>query len=99
MTFTVEFRPSALIEFNESVDWYELRQFGLGEQFIASIDDCIELILSAPLRPACVYKGVRLQSVKGFPYQIYYRVVGVDLVQILSVFHVRQNPEIWRSRS
>ena len=99
MTFTVEFRPAALIEFNESVDWYEARQTGLGERFVTSIDSGIKSIVSDPMRSACVYREVRLQTVKGFPYQIYYRVLGGDLIEILSVFHVRQNPEIWRSRS
>lgn len=98
MSFTVEFRPAALIEFNDSVDWYETRQNGLGERFVTSIDSAIKSIVSAPVRSACVYREVRLQSVKGFPYQIYYRVVVEDLIEILSVFHVRQNPEIWRSR-
>ena len=41
MTFRVEFRLAALIEFNDRVDWYESRQIGLGERFVASIDSGI----------------------------------------------------------
>jgi hypothetical protein len=30
----------------------------------------MDAIISAPTRPRCVYKEIRLISVKGFPYQI-----------------------------
>jgi len=96
--YKVKFRPEAVVEFNQSTDWYEARQNGLGQKFIASIDSAIKTILASPTRFRCIYKEVRLLSVKGFPYQIYYRVLDDDKVEVLSVFHVRQNPEIWRRR-
>lgn len=74
MKITVTFRLAALVEFNESADWYEARQVGLGEKFVNSIDTAIEVIVASPFRTPAIYKEVRLVSVKGFPYQIYYRV-------------------------
>ncbi len=99
LKITVTFRPAALVEFNESADWYEARQLGLGEKFVSSIDTAVAVIVATPKRAPTVYKQVRLISVKGFPYQIYYRLLGEDLIEILAVFHVRQNPKIWQSRS
>ncbi|MFK8075712.1 MAG: type II toxin-antitoxin system RelE/ParE family toxin [Granulosicoccus sp.] len=98
MSFAVRFRPAALAEFNRSADWYEARQVGLGQSFVAAVDASIDTISSAPTRPRYVYKEIRLMSVKGFPYQIYYRVLGSDVVEVLSIFHVRQNPSIWQTR-
>jgi len=97
--YSVQFRPAALVEFNESADWYEARQLGLGARYVDAIDATISSIVAAPTRPAIVHKQVRLLSVEGFPYQVYYRIVGEEIIEVLSVFHVRQNPEIWRSRS
>ena len=98
MSFAVRFRPAALAEFNQSADWYEARQISLGQSFVAAVDASIDSISSAPTRPRCVYKEIRLISVKGFPYQIYYRVLDSDVVEVLSIFHVRQNPSIWQTR-
>ena len=98
MSFAVRFRPAALAEFNRSADWYEARQVGLGQSFVAAVDASIDIISSAPTLPRCVYKEIRLMSVKGFPYQIYYRLLGSDVVEVLSIFHVRQNPSIWQTR-
>lgn len=98
MSFTAKFHPEALIEFNESADWYESRQVGLGQKYVDEVDAAIKKILSAPKRPECVYRDVRLRSVDGFPYQIYYRVLEPNIVEVISVFHVRQNPAIWQAR-
>lgn len=97
MSFAVRFRPAAIAEFNRSADWYEARQIGLGQSFVAAVDASMDVIISAPTRPHCVYKEIRLISVKGFPYQSYYRVLGSDVVEVLSIFHVRQNPSIWQT--
>ena len=64
-----------------------------------SIDSAIESPAKDPEHQAAVYKDVRIKSVKGFPYQIFYRVKTETLIKVLSVFHVRQNSEIWRQRT
>jgi plasmid stabilization system protein ParE len=99
VTASIVFRPEALTEFNDSADWYESRQLGLGVRFVNAIDAAIESLSKNPEHQAVVYKDVRLKSVKSFPYQIFYRIKSEALVEVLSVFHVRQNPEIWRERS
>jgi plasmid stabilization system protein ParE len=95
----IDFRPEALSEFNDSVDWYESRQNGLGVRFVNSIDSAIESLAKDPEHQAVVYKDVRIKSVKGFPYQIFFRLKNETLIEELSVFHVGQNPEIWRERT
>lgn len=99
MTYQVRIRPEAQIEFNQSVDWYEERQKGLGQRFIDSIDFAINSLAENPEQAARVYREIRCKSVKGFPYQIYYRIQDRESVEILSIFHVRQHPGVWRSRS
>jgi len=98
VSYAVQLRPEAQIEFNQSIDWYETRQNGLSWKFIEAIDFAIESISRAPEQPARVYRNVRCKSVKRFPYQIYYHITGEEVVEVLSVFHVRQRPQIWQSR-
>ena len=99
MTHQVRIRPEAQIELNQSVDWYEERQLGLGERFIDSIDSAIQSIAESPEQAARVYKDVRCKSVKGFPYQVFYRIQAQNTVEVLSIFHVRQHPGVWQSRN
>ena len=99
MTCQVRVRPEAQIEFNQSVDWYEERQRGLGQRFIKSIDSTIQSIAKSPEQAARVHKEIRCKSVKGFPYQVFYRIQDQDIVEVLSIFHVRQHPGVWQSRS
>ena len=99
MTHQVRIRPEAQIEFNQSVDWYEERQLGLGQRFVESIDSAIQSIAESPEQAARVHKEVRCKSVKGFPYQVFYRIKGQHTVEVLSIFHVRQHPGVWQSRN
>lgn len=99
MTHQVRIRPEAQIELNQSVDWYEERQLGLGQRFIDSIDSAIQSIAESPEQAARVYKDVRCKSVKGFPYQVFYRIQAQNTVEVLSIFHVRQHPGVWQSRN
>jgi len=96
--YIVRFKPAALVEFNESTEWYESKNSGVGTRFVLAIDHAIEIISLHPARAAVVYKNVRVRSVEKFPYQIYYRLTGENLIEVLSVFHVRQSPTVWRSR-
>lgn len=99
MNCEVRIRPEAQIEFNQSVDWYEERRRGLGKRFIESVDSAIHSISESPEQWARVHEDVRCNSVKGFPYQIYYRILDKDTVEVLSIFHVRQHPSVWQTRS
>ena len=98
MKSNVKLRPEALREFNESADWYDARQSGLGVKYVNAIDATLELIAKSPGRYGAIHKDVRVISVKGFPYHIYYRKLEDDSVEVISVFHVRQNPAIWKKR-
>lgn len=99
MTTEVRVRPEAQIEFNQSIDWYEDRRRGLGQQFVKSIDLAIHSIAETPEQSAFVHRDVRCKSVKGFPYQIFYRVLDQKIIEVISIFHVRQHPGVWQSRS
>lgn len=98
MSHEVRFRQVARTEFDEGVDWYGDQSTELGKKFTASLDSCVNAIAEDPLRYPTVHGKIRLRSVLGFPYQVYYRALDNDIVEVIAVFHVRRNPAIWQSR-
>lgn len=50
-----------------------------------------------PLAYAVVHRDIRKVIVSKFPYAIYYRIEGNDIV-VIAVFHSKRNPKIWKAR-
>lgn len=70
----------------------------LGIQFATAIDDVIERIASNPLAFPAVYGETRRAVVRRFPYGIYFRVLGDEII-VTGVIHGRRHPRRWQSRS
>jgi len=85
LTFSVRFKPAALAEFNSSTEWYESNSAGLGSRYVSAIDQTIEIIANNPDRAPIVYKDVRVKSVARFPYQVYYRFLGENLIEAMAL--------------
>lgn len=98
MKLAVQFRPIAKAEFNDAVDWFEEKRIGLGIDFTDAVRDVLDTVSKSPLIYRKLYRDVRCVSVAGFPYQIFYRVLNNETIEVLSVFQVRRNPAVWRDR-
>jgi len=92
------FRKAARLEYDEAAIWYESQKAGLGIEFVEEIERALLSACEAPQRCSAVFKDVRRVRVKRFPYFVFFRVRESQLV-VLSVFHVRRNPTIWRERT
>ena len=99
MSRQIQLRPIARLEFDEAVDWFEEKRPGLGIEFTDAVRDAFKSIARSPLIYRKLYRDVRGVSVSGFPYQIFYRVLSNESIEVLSVFQVRRNPRAWRDRS
>jgi toxin ParE1/3/4 len=97
VTLAITFRPSARADINAAVDWYEDRQAGLAQRFLAEVDRCLALVAEHPLRFAIKHRDIRCAAVRRFPYLIYF-VVEPNRVVVLAVFHVRRDPIVWQER-
>ena len=95
MTFHLTFRPGARRELDDAALWYESERRGLGEQFLAEVEQALALVLEHPERFPDVHRGLRRIRVRRFPYSVIYRVVGNDIV-VHAVFHARRNPAAWQ---
>ena len=56
--------PEAEVDITEAYIWYERRRVGLGEEFLGSVDACIERISRQPAIYPCVHDQYRRALVK-----------------------------------
>jgi len=98
MTLRVVFRRAAQREFEEAAVWYEERRAGLATQFRSEVDRTIAQAAESPLRFAPRYRQIRCVRVRRFPYFVFF-LAETERLAVLSVFHVRRDPSVWRSRA
>ena len=98
MSLSITFRRQARHEFDEAADWYEQRRAGLGTTFVAAVERVLDQAAVNPRRYAKALEGVHGGLVRGFPYCVYFREEG-DQIVVLAVFHASRNPAIWQSRT
>lgn len=97
MTRAISFRPEAEAEAVETRDWYEGRRAGLGAAFRRALDEAVERIVANPLQFPRARGETRRAILRRFPYAVYFRVAGEDIV-VLAV-HGRQHQRRWQSRA
>jgi len=92
------FRKAARLEYDEAAIWYESQKSGLGSEFVAEIDRALLQACETSQRFPNVVEDVRRIRVHRFPYSVFFRVRNDRLI-VLSVFHARRNPTVWRERT
>ena len=97
MNRTVRFLPEALDDLLETQGWYTRREPGVAQAFAEAIALAVERIAQDPEAFPCVHGGVRRLVVRRFPYAVYFREVGDELL-VLAI-HGRQDPRRWQQRT
>ena len=64
--------PEAELDIAEAYVWYERRRIGLGEEFLSSVDACMEGIRRQPEMCPLVYETYRRSLIRRFPYAVFY---------------------------
>jgi len=77
--------------------WYALPRRGLGIDFVLSVDDTLTHILNQPMAYAIIHNEYRRALVRRFPYGVFFSVAE-NAIKLVTVFHTRRLPEIWRKR-
>ena len=94
MRCAIELHPAAQHELAEAFQWYEKRLPGLGERFIATVNERLLEISTQPDRYAIRKAEFREVPVRIFPYIIIYEYLPKDKIVFISyVFHRKRNPE------
>ncbi|MFY9345165.1 MAG: type II toxin-antitoxin system RelE/ParE family toxin [Planctomycetota bacterium] len=88
---------AAAADVEEAVAWYEHREPGLGERFLAALDAVLDHIGEHPLRYRVAEGKLRRAMMPRFPYAVFYQVEP-QRVMVRAVTHGRRNPRVWRER-
>lgn len=90
MNWTVTIRPQAKADLRHSHDWYEERCAGLGDEFLAAAAESFLRLESNPERFPIYYRGFRRVLTHRFPYKIFFRIVGRDII-VFRILHGAQD--------
>lgn len=100
MALTIQFNKEARQELLNAIDYYESKQKGLGLHFNTTVNQTISKILAFPKVFPIVYNDKRKAVLKPYPYLIIYEYeIKEGVIYILSIFHSRQDPIIWKKRN
>ncbi len=72
MNFNIIVSPLAEKDIKASFDYYEVQRYGLGEEFLFCIEECLFRIKRTPQHYLKINKSTRRAIVRRFPYLIYY---------------------------
>jgi plasmid stabilization system protein ParE len=89
--------PEAEQDLCEAYAWYEEQRAGLGEDFLSSIDACIQRIRRNPDIYEIVHESYRRALVRRFPYAVFFDYSD-DTVTVYCIFQTARDPEKWRRR-
>ena len=97
MKYELIVRPEAEADIEESFNWYEDQDHGLGHDFRSEVNRCLELIEARPLMYPEVYRGLRRAVMDLFPYSVYF-LVRERRIFISACIHQKRHPRVWKSR-
>jgi hypothetical protein len=84
-------KPQAIAMARGAYQWYEEQRKGLGELFLAALNNGLKNIQLTPTANAKVKKNYRQGRLYRFTYVIVYEIIRSEIV-VLSIFHLRRNP-------
>jgi len=94
MDYEIILSSGVQAEIQQSFDWYEEKQPGLGERFISIIESSILVISRHTEAFAIRIHNLREYVVPKFPYLIIYEIVPEkNVIYILHVFNSYLKPE------
>lgn len=93
------FNPAARAELLEQIAYYNSRRPGLGARFLNGFVAAMERICEAPDRHRIEYPpAIRRHRIAGFRYNILYRQIDGDAIEVLAVAAHRLRPGYWHDR-
>lgn len=94
----VTFNELAERELNDTAQYYEHEQPGLGAAFIAEVRRCTEALVEHPESGSMVLGTIRRRLCHRFPYGLLY-TIAEDELRILAVMNLKRRPGYWVGRT
>jgi plasmid stabilization system protein ParE len=83
-------RPKAEADLSEAARWYEAQRPTLGGQFLDEIGRILILLKESPERHRLYYRGFRRLLTQRFPYKVFYRIEGGNVI-VVRVLHAKRD--------
>ncbi len=97
MSLPVVFTADASDDVEQAWSYFESQRSGLGNQFIARLDEVVGQIGRSPALYAQYYRDTRCARLRRFPYIVIYRELP-HAVEVVAVAHGSRNPSYLRRR-
>jgi plasmid stabilization system protein ParE len=85
------------LDLRRATRWYEEQRPGLGRELVAQVDSVLDRITDNPHQWQVIYRGVRRAIVQRFPYGVFYRIDGTDII-VFTIVHLHRDPSSWQQR-
>jgi plasmid stabilization system protein ParE len=98
MSAPIAFLPGAEDDIEAGYRWYERQRIGLGGRFLEALRELTDQIRDNPRLYGFFRRDVRAAPLQRFPYVVYYRDRGTDVL-VIAVQHGRRASRAWQSRA
>lgn len=98
MSLPVVFLPEAEDDIVAACAWYDEQRAGLGDQFLEALHTTVDQIRDHPQLHGVLRRDIRAAPLRRFPYLVYYRDRGTDIL-VIAVQHGRRSSRVWRGRA
>lgn len=99
MAYKIIIDEDALLDIQETTNWYNMKLLGLGTKFQTQVIKQINSLKKNPNLFANRYKNVKCCLVEKFPFLIHFLIdEHSKSIQIIAVIHTSRNPKIWENK-
>ena len=90
-------RAEAEQDAKDAQDYYDYRQAGLGDRFLARLSEALSRVQNMPKAYGLVGKNIRVKRLSKFPYVVYYRTLPAQ-IEVIAILHAHRDPSVWKDR-
>jgi toxin ParE1/3/4 len=97
MIHRVVVKPDAKQDIRDARKWYRKISRDLGDDFVSSVDEAIDLAQRHPLAFHQTHRTFRRVLLRRFPYALFYHL-GEDRIIVVAVLHQARDPQVPNDR-
>jgi toxin ParE1/3/4 len=90
VSWRVIIRPNAEADLHEARLWYNSRRSGLGDELLNEVGQAVHFLAEYPEQRPIYYNDFRRLMTRRFPYKLFYRVEG-DQVVVFRILHAKRD--------
>ena len=93
----IEFLPTALLELNDAIEYYDLELPGLGTKFKEEVRTSLKRVSVFPRAWSIIRPEIRKCIMHKFPYNILYSIQE-NTILVIAIAHHHRHPDYWIER-